>query len=363
MLPADFHFDLPPELIARHPAERRDASRLLHLPRQAGEITHHAFAELPALLRPGDCLVLNDSRVLPARLHVQRPGGGQAELLLSAEQPDGSWEVLARPARKLQPGMRLALPDGLSCAEVLPQPPDAAPDARTRRVRFHLPAGRTLTDFLEQYGEMPLPPYIIQQRRAHGEDSRHDAHLRAEDLHRYQTVYARQTGSVAAPTAGLHFTPELLQALAARGIEVCRVTLHVGLGTFQPLEAGPIETQQLHAEHYEIAEQDAEAIEAARRDPLRRVIAVGTTAVRTLEACFAANGSICPTRASTRIFIYPGRPFHVVQGMVTNFHLPESSLLMLVAAFTSRERILEAYGTAIAAGYRFYSYGDAMLIE
>lgn len=346
----DFQYELPPHLIATHPAERRDASRLLHLNRAERTLEHHVFSDLPSLLRPGDCLVINDSRVLPARLWAERPGGGRTELLLIGPRGEGVWEALARPARRLLPGTRLKLAGGGE-AEVI------GGEGRSRLVRFHLSG--PIEEFLARAGEMPLPPYILHERKARGES------LRAgpEDIERYQTVYAQPPGSIAAPTAGLHFTPELMGRIEAKGIEIRRVTLHVGIGTFEPIEADNLDEHTMHSEDYEIGEADAKAIEAARRDPSRRVVAVGTTAIRTLEACMAAHGEIRPGRASTNLFITPGFEFRIVGAMVTNFHLPGSTLLVLVAAFAGRETILNAYREAIEAGYRFFSYGDAMLIE
>lgn len=337
-------------MIATHPAERRDASRLLHLNRGERTLAHHVFSDLPALLRPGDCLVINDSRVLPARVWAERPGGGRAELLLIGPRGEGVWEALARPARKLAAGTRLKLAGGGE-AEVV------GGEGRSRLVRFHVSGA--VEDFLNRAGEMPLPPYILRERQARGES----LHAGAEDIERYQTVYAREHGSIAAPTAGLHFTPELMRELEARGIEIRRVTLHVGIGTFEPIEEDDIDAHVMHSEDYEIDAENAAAIEAARLDPNRRVVAVGTTAIRTLESSMAAHGEIRAGRASTNLFISPGFEFKAVGAMVTNFHLPGSTLLVLVAAFAGRETILNAYHEAIAAEYRFYSYGDAMLIE
>jgi S-adenosylmethionine:tRNA ribosyltransferase-isomerase len=317
---------------------------------------------LPDLLRPGDCLVLNDSRVLPARLWLRRPGGGQAELLLIAPRGQGAWEVMARPARKLEPGLRLALPGDGGEIEFLPDPTG---DPRTRLARFYLKDHDDLIGYLERHGEMPLPPYILQQRKARGEAPR----ATAEDLERYQTVYARRAdaaahvGSIAAPTAGLHFTPELLAALEARQVEIRRVTLHVGLGTFEPVEEDDPTQHRMHEEFYSIDAANAQAIEAARLDPARRVVAVGTTATRALEACMARHGRVVADSAVTSLFIYPGYRFRVVEAMATNFHLPRSTLLMLVGAFAGRERLLACYCEAVERHYRFFSYGDAMFLE
>ncbi|MCL5269721.1 MAG: tRNA preQ1(34) S-adenosylmethionine ribosyltransferase-isomerase QueA [bacterium] len=351
---SDFHYDLPPELIATHPAARRDEARLMVVRRDGSPFEHRRFTDLPDLLRPGDCLVVNDSRVLPARLRLRRPSGGLCELLLLAPLAGGVWEAMARPARRLKPGTAFDLPGGAGRVEVV-----VGGGERTRHVRFELAGGLSVVDFLERHGETPLPPYILHQRQARGETPA----AGADDRDRYQTVYARTPGSVAAPTAGLHFTPELLERLAGRGIEIRRVTLHVGAGTFEPVMADRIEDHVMHHEWLTLGETEARAIEAARLDPARRIVAVGTTSVRTLEACFAAHGAIRATTETTGIFIYPGKSFAVVDAMVTNFHLPGSTLLMLVAAFAGRERILAAYAEAMARRYRFYSYGDAMLLE
>lgn len=350
---SDFDYSLPDELIATHPAARRDQSRLLHLARRPPALAHRCFAELPSLLRPGDCLVVNDSRVIPARLLLQRPTGGRVEILLVTPARDGEWEALVRPARKLPAGTQLDLPEAAGRIAIT-----AVTGERTRRVRIEL-ASMDLDSFLARHGRLPLPPYIVHRRKVTGEDP--DAG--AEDAERYQTVYARAAGSIAAPTAGLHFTDELLTQLRARDIEIRRVTLHVGLGTFEPVTVDDPTRHVMHAETCRIAPEDAEAIEAARVDPDRRVVAVGTTAVRTLESVFAAHGCIAPAEMTTRLFIYPGYTFGVVDAMITNFHLPRSTLLMLVSAFAGREVILAAYREAVAHRYRFFSYGDAMLIE
>ncbi len=348
---SDYHYDLPPDRIATHPARRRDQSRLMRLSRADGRIEHHIFSELPTLLRPGDCLVINDSRVLAARLWAGRPGGGRAEILLVEPRGEGVWEALARPGRRFRPGLALTL-EGGGRAILLER-------ASERSWLLRLKIDEPLESYLERAGEMPLPPYILQQRKAKGEAAR----AGAEDRERYQTVYARQAGSIAAPTAGLHFTPELLAELARREIQLCRVTLHVGLGTFEPILAERVEEHRMHAERWRIEPAEAEAIEAARRDPERRVIAVGTTAARTLESCAARHGGIRAAEEMTDIFIRPGHRFLALDALVTNFHLPGSTLLMLVAALAGREPILRAYREAVNAGYRFFSYGDAMLID
>lgn len=352
-----FHYDLPPDLIAAHPARQRDESRLMLVPRHQGAFSHHRFNELPHFLREGDCLVLNDSRVIPARLAGRKESGGRVELLLLHPFGERVWEAMVRPARKLIHGARIALPGEGAWAVV-----EEVMGERTRRIRLEMPLDPNgqptdVLEYLDRHGRMPLPPYILHQRKQHAEADYSD-----EDRERYQTVYATMPGSVAAPTAGLHFTPELLDALRQQGIEIRRVTLHVGLGTFEPVTVEDLRLHQMHSEFYEIDEANATAIETARRDPARRVIAVGTTSVRTLEACYGRHSAIRPVRETTDIFIYPGYSFAVIDGMITNFHLPESTLLMLVAAFAGRERILAAYREAIERQYRFYSYGDGMLI-
>ena len=350
---SDFSFELPQELIATHPAQRRDGSRLLVLPRKGGLIEHSHFDEILRFLRPGDCLVINNTRVIPARLAAWRANGGEAELLLIEPLGSGVWEAYARPGRKLKAGTRLRLPGNGNFAEILDEG-----GARTRRVRLELSAG--LDDTLEAHGRLPLPPYILRRRRETGEEE--DS---AEDRERYQTVYARPGGSVAAPTAGLHFTPELLEAARGMGVEVREITLHVGPGTFEPVEAdaqGGLSGHRMHRERYAISEEAAAGIDAARRDAARRVIAVGTTTTRALEACFLEHGEITSGEAATDIFIRPGFSFGVIDGLITNFHLPESTLLMLVSALAGRDWVLEAYAEAVREKYRFFSYGDAMLI-
>ncbi len=359
---SDFNYVLPEELIATHPAVQRDGSRLMHVTRNGGAISHHTFSEFPSFLMAGDCLVLNESRVMPARLMLNLVTGGRVELLLLRSlSSDGipDWEAMVRPARKLTAGTQLQLPDNLGRAIIV------SGEGRNRRVRFEFKSRENSFDeFLSQYGQMPLPPYILHQRKARGEAG--EATL--EDRERYQTVYAREkknekAASIAAPTAGLHFTPEILERLKERGVEVRRVMLHVGAGTFEPIEAQDVVSHMMHFEDYEISEADAAAIETARRDPKRRVVAVGTTALRALESCAAKYNEICPTRESTNLFIYPPYPFKAVDALLTNFHLPQSTLLMLVAAFAGRENILNAYREAVAQQYRFFSYGDAMFIE
>jgi S-adenosylmethionine:tRNA ribosyltransferase-isomerase len=344
MQTADFDYHLPPELIAQEPVEPRDASRLLVLGRTDGAVAHRRFADLPELLRPDDLLVANDSRVHPARLYGTKPEtGGRIELLLLREHTAGAWEALVRPARRVRAGTTLALlgrdgtPSGLA-AHI------GGALGAGRAVHFDAPA----QEVFERCGHVPLPPYI---------------HRRLDDPERYQTVYAAAPGSAAAPTAGLHFTPRLLERLRARGVEFALVTLHVGLDTFRPVTE---ERPQEHAMHSERIVVPAEAAEAISRTKQRggRVVAVGTTAVRTLEAAAIASphGQVEPYDGSTDLYILPGFTFRVVDALITNFHLPRSTLLMLVSAFASRERVLAAYAEAIRERYRFYSFGDAMLI-
>ncbi len=334
-----FDYALPPELIAQRPAEQRDRSRLLYLPAD-GPLQHHVFDELPALLRPGDLLAANDTRVVRARFRPARKRGGKAEvLLLHPAAEAGTWEATARPGKRVRKGDRLSLDDACGIEVV-----DWAPDGN-RIVRFY---GVTADEAMQRFGEVPLPPYIDRPPDDASE--------------RYQTVYATTDGSVAAPTAGLHFTPELLRTLADRDVGWTTVTLDVGAGTFRPVSEDDIRRHHMHAERYEIPPAAADAIRTARAQR-RRVIAVGTTALRTLEASAAQHGEVVAGAERTSIFIYPPYAFRAVDALITNFHLPRSTLLMLVSAFAGRERVLAAYAEAIASGYRFYSFGDAMLIE
>jgi S-adenosylmethionine:tRNA ribosyltransferase-isomerase len=346
MLVADFDFDLPDELIAQEPSPARGGSRLLVLDRAGGIAAHATFTDLPAHLRAGDLLVVNDTRVFPARLRGRRvPSGGAVEVLLLARGADGAWEALANPGRRLAPGARMVFEGGGRTleGEIL------ARDARgRRRVGLTAPDGDVMAA-IDALGHVPLPPYIARDDTP-------------ADRERYQTVYARARGSVAAPTAGLHFTPAVLDALAAKGVERASITLHVGYGTFKPVTADEVEGHTVDAEHYAVPAATAEALTRAKAEG-RRVIAVGTTTVRALESLAVdAAGRVAPADGETALFIHPGHAFRLVDGMVTNFHLPRSSLLMLVAALAGRERVLAAYREAIARSYRFYSYGDAMLV-
>jgi len=355
---ADFDFHLPPELIAQQPPIQRGQSRMLAVDRSTGALRDGLFADFPSLLQPGDLLVLNDSRVIPARLYAQRTlirdhekPTGQIEVLLTEQDTqnggENQWRALVRPGRKVAIGEILVFPapsgEILLKAEVLERG-----QFGERLLRFE-----PVDDFfavLDRIGHMPLPPYI----------RRDDA---GADRERYQTVYSHDRGSVAAPTAGLHFTPEILEAIAARGVEIARVTLHVGLGTFAPLRVERVDEVHLHRERYTLSAQTAEAINRVRREG-RRIVAVGTTVVRTLEHCAlqAEGRSLEAHSGSTEIFISPGFRFQLVQALMTNFHLPQSSLLMLVSAFAGRERVLAAYGHAVEQKYRFFSYGDCMFL-
>lgn len=332
----DFDYELPEELIAQTPAEPRDASRLMVIDKRTGRWRHQIFRDLPAFLRPGDVLVRNNTRVLPARMHgVKAPTGGRVELLLLQRISADTWEAMVKPGRRVAPGAVLVFGDGKLTAQVLDRTPSGHRIVRFRSVG-------PLDEVLHEVGEVPLPPYI--QEKLH-------------DPERYQTVYAKKAGSAAAPTAGLHFTPELLDTLSRYGVVLCDVTLHVGPGTFRPVKAEFVQDHEMHAEYYEVPEETATAVAAAKRDG-RRVIAVGTTSARTLEA-YAATGQ---ASGWTDLFIYPGYQWRLVDGLLTNFHLPRSSLLMLVSAMLGRENTLAAYREAVAQRYRFFSFGDAMLI-
>ena len=339
MKTADFDFQLPEELIAQTPLDRRDASRLLTLDKSTGELGHYHFYDLPRFLRPGDCLVLNDSRVLPARLIGRRPTGGSCEVLLLVDKGDNQWECLVRPGRKLKPGAQVIFGEGELTAQILSELEDGK-----RLVRFCCQG--IFLEVLERLGRMPLPPYIKEE---------------LEDGERYQTVYSRVTGSAAAPTAGLHFTPALLNQAREMDVKVCCVTLHVGLGTFRPVKAEDIQDHEMHAEFCQISQETADTINETRRTG-GRVICVGTTSCRTIESFAAEDGTLTGRSGWTNIFIYPGYQFKVLDALITNFHLPQSTLLMLVSALAGREHILAAYEEAVREKYRFFSFGDAMLI-
>ena len=337
---SDFYFDLPQELIAQTPLERRDGSRLLLLDKVSGEIEHHHFYELPDFLNSGDCLVLNDSRVLPARLIGTRSTGGSVELVLLRDLGEGRWECLSRPGRKTKPGTELSFGDGQLTAVV-----EQVAEGGNRIVKFNYEG--IFLEVLERLGKMPLPPYIKEE---------------LQDSERYQTVYSRELGSAAAPTAGLHFTKELLEKIAAKGVKVCYVTLHVGLGTFRPVKEDEIEAHEMHSEFCIVPEETAAVINETKKNG-GRVIAVGTTSCRTLESFAKEDGTIEACSGWTNIFIYPGYRFKCIDALVTNFHLPESTLIMLVSALAGREHIMNAYNTAVREKYRFFSFGDAMFIK
>ncbi len=341
MKTSDFYYDLPEELIAQTPLERRDGSRLMVLDRETGALEHRHFFDLPDYLRPGDCLVLNDSRVLPARLLGHRvPSGGAVEVLLLKDKGDGVWECLTKPGRKTKAGTELSFGDGALTATVL-----EALDTGNRLIRFHYQG--IFLEILEQLGKMPLPPYIKEE---------------LEDGERYQTVYSRVNGSAAAPTAGLHFTKGLLEQIAAKGVSIAYVTLHVGLGTFRPVKAEEITDHHMHAEFCMISAETAELLNRTKEQG-GRIVCVGTTSCRTLESFADAQGRFRETSGWTDIFIYPGYRFKAMDALVTNFHLPESTLVMLVSAFAGREHVLNAYRTAVQERYRFFSFGDAMFIS
>ena len=340
---SDYDYELPPELIAQQPIEPRDAARLLVLDRRTGRIDHRIFREIGDYLQPGDLLVVNDSRVLPARLFGRRGTGGQVELLLLQARSDGHWEALARPARRLRPGTVITiLPRESELAE--PAPAKILERLEEGRVLVQLPA--QVLDALDRYGHVPLPPYIRQALR---------------DPERYQTVYARELGSVAAPTAGLHFTPELLERLQRSGVGLARVTLHVGLGTFKPVQVENVRQHRMHAEWYHVPAETLSAIRSTRERG-RRVVAVGTTSARTLESISERLDEQRDLTGWTDLFIVPGHRWRVVDALITNFHLPRSTLLLLVCSFAGRELIFRAYREAVERRYRFYSFGDATLI-
>ena len=337
---SDFDFYLPEELIAQTPLEKRDTSRLLHLDKQTGEIEHKHFYDIKQYLHEGDCLVLNDSRVLPARLIGARPTGGTVELVLLKDLGDNRWECLSRPGRKTKPGQELVFGNGELTAVV-----EEVTLGGNRIVKFRYEG--IFLEILERLGKMPLPPYIKEE---------------LQDSERYQTVYSKELGSAAAPTAGLHFTKELLAEIANMGVKICYVTLHVGLGTFRPVKADKIEDHEMHSEFCIVPEETAETVNAVKRAG-GRVVAVGTTSCRTLESFTTEDGTLQATSGWTNIFIYPGYKFKCIDALITNFHLPESTLIMLVSALAGRENILSAYNTAVKERYRFFSFGDAMMIE
>ena len=337
----DFYYDLPQELIAQTPLSQRDSSRLLVLNKQTGSVAHRHFYDLIDYLHPGDCLVLNNSRVLPARLLGHRvPSGGAVEVLLLKDTGNDTWECLTKPGRKTPVGTELSFGEGLLTATVV-----GAMEDGNKLVRFHYKG--IFLEILEQLGKMPLPPYIKEE---------------LQDQERYQTVYSKVNGSAAAPTAGLHFTPELLSAIAEKGVRLAYVTLHVGLGTFRPVKAEDITDHEMHAEYCEISADTAKLLNETR-DRGGRIVCVGTTSCRTLESFADEAGHFTEKSGWTNIFIYPGYRFKAMDALITNFHLPESTLIMLVSAFAGYEHVMEAYRIAVQERYRFFSFGDAMFIE
>ena len=335
---SDFYYDLPEELIAQTPAEPRDSSRLLVYDRASGKVEHKIFRDIKNYLRKGDVLVVNNTKVLPARLFAHTEHGGKVEVLLLKRLSALRWEVLVKPGKKCRPGTVLTIEEKLSLTVA------SVTESGERIVDFKCDG--VFEEALERVGSMPLPPYI---------------HEKLKDKNRYQTVYAKTDGSAAAPTAGLHFTPQLLEEIKSMGVEVAEILLHVGLGTFRPVKEDAITDHKMHSEYYEVNERAADIISRAKREG-RRVIAVGTTSVRTLESVAKDDGTIEPCRGNTSIFIYPPYKFRCVDALITNFHLPESTLIMLVAAMVGREKILELYKTAVEEKYRFFSFGDAMFI-
>ena len=340
MKTSDFYYDLPKELIAQDPLEDRSASRLMHLNKETGEYEHGHFRDILKYLKPGDCLVINDTKVIPARLYGSKVGTDAAiEILLLKRRENDIWETLVKPGKKCKVGTVISFGDGILTGEVV----DIV-DEGNRLIQFHYEG--IFEEILDRLGQMPLPPYITHQ---------------LQDKNRYQTVYAKYDGSAAAPTAGLHFTPELLQQVRDMGVEIAEVTLHVGLGTFRPVKETDVLKHHMHSEFYKIEQSEADKINKAKKEG-HRVIAVGTTSTRTLESAADENGFLTEKSGWTEIFIYPGYHFKVIDALITNFHLPESTLVMLVSALAGREHVLAAYETAVEEKYRFFSFGDAMFI-
>ena len=341
MKTSDFYFDLPQELIAQDPLEDRASSRLLRLDKNTGEISHHHFRDIKQFLKPGDCLVINDTRVIPARLYGRKVGtDALIEVLLLKRKPDDVWEILVKPGKKAKPGTKISFGDGLLTGEII-----GVVEEGNRLIRFTYQG--IFEEILDKLGEMPLPPYITHKLK---------------DRNRYQTVYAKHDGSAAAPTAGLHFTQELLREIQEMGVKIAHVTLHVGLGTFRPVKVENVLEHHMHSEFYVVEEEQARLINETKASG-GRVIAVGTTSCRTLESATGEDGILKAGSGWTEIFIYPGFTFHMIDGLITNFHLPESTLLMLVSALAGKEHILQAYQAAVQERYRFFSFGDAMYIE
>ena len=340
MKTSDFYYDLPQELIAQDPLEDRSSSRLLHLDKETGAIEHTDFKHILQYLQPGDCLVINDTKVIPARLYGHKnETGAVIEILLLKRRENDIWECLVKPGKKARPGAEIIFGDGILTGEII----DIV-DEGNRLIQFHYDG--IFEEILDQMGEMPLPPYITHK---------------LQDKNRYQTVYARNEGSAAAPTAGLHFTKELLAQVEERGVSIAHVTLHVGLGTFRPVKVDDVENHHMHSEFYVVEEEQARLINETKKNG-GRVISVGTTSCRTLESAADEDGILHAGSGWTEIFIYPGYQFKIIDGLITNFHLPESTLLMLVSALAGKEKIMHAYEEAVKERYRFFSFGDAMII-
>lgn len=341
MKTSDFYYDLPQELIAQDPLEDRSSSRLLHLDRQTGELEHTDFKHITKYLKPGDCLVINDTKVIPARLYGHKmETGALIEILLLKRRENDIWECLVKPGKKARPGAQITFGDGILTGEII----DVV-DEGNRLIQFHYEG--IFEEILDRLGEMPLPPYITHK---------------LQDKNRYQTVYAKNEGSAAAPTAGLHFTRELLKEVEDMGVKIAHVTLHVGLGTFRPVKVDDVESHHMHSEFYVVEEDQAKMINDTKKNG-GRIISVGTTSCRTLESATGEDGVLCAGSGWTEIFIYPGYRFKMIDGLITNFHLPESTLLMLVSALAGKEKIMHAYEEAVKERYRFFSFGDAMFIE
>ena len=341
LLKSDFYYDLPEELIAQDPLEDRSSSRLMVLDKNTGEIRHQIFKDIVSYLKPGDCLVINNTKVIPARLFGAKEGtDAMIEVLLLKRHENDVWETLVKPGKKCKPGTRISFGDGLLVGEVV----DVVEEGN-RLIKFHYEG--IFEEILDQLGQMPLPPYITHQ---------------LQDKNRYQTVYAKHDGSAAAPTAGLHFTPELMQQVRDMGVEIAEVTLHVGLGTFRPVKEDNVLNHHMHSEFYRIEQSEADKINKAKAEG-HRVISVGTTSTRTLESAVDENGFLAEKSGWTEIFIYPGYQFKVIDALITNFHLPESTLVMLVSALAGREQVLHAYEEAVKERYRFFSFGDAMFVS
>ena len=336
----DFDYELPEELIAQDPLEDRSSSRLMVLDKTTGNVEHHIFKDILEYLKPGDCLVINNTKVIPARLYGVKEGtNAKIELLLLKRKENDVWETLVKPGKKAKPGTRIIFGDGLLVGEII----DIVEEGN-RLIQFHYEG--IFEEILDQLGQMPLPPYITHQ---------------LQDKGRYQTVYAKYDGSAAAPTAGLHFTKELLEQVKAKGVDIAEVTLHVGLGTFRPVKVENVLEHHMHSEFYMVSEEAADKINHAKKNG-NRVISVGTTSTRTLESAADENGFLKETSGWTEIFIYPGYKFKLIEGLITNFHLPQSTLVMLVSALAGREHVLHAYQIAVEEKYRFFSFGDAMFI-